>query len=148
MDINKNILSIAAIVIAISIGYYFLVFLPGNKQSADLSLNKSKCAQTAENVFNAYKKDGRAGPTTISHYSNHYSTKSDKCYVEITDSFTDSSGAGVSILDAVENRELAWALISVDKTKGSLYDSVDISGNNTDMTKEQFEALEKQYMSE
>jgi len=146
MDINKNVLSLAAIVVAFSIGYYFVVFLPANKEAEALSLNKSKCAQAAGSVFSAYKKDSASGPLASRHYSSHYSTKLDKCYVEITDNFAESTG--VSILDATENRELTWALISADKTQGSLYASVGINGDNTDITKEQFETLEKQYLSE
>jgi hypothetical protein len=146
MDINKNALSLAVIIIALSVGYYFAIFLPSNKQAETLSSNKSKCAQAADNVFSAYKKDGASGPTFSSNFTSHYNTKLDKCFVEITDN--SSVSTGVSISDAIENRELAWAYITTGNAKNTLYGSLDINGKNTDLTKDQFETLEKQYMSE
>ncbi len=139
---NNNLIGIAVIIVALTVGYYFGVFLPKEKIAQSLAINQSKCLQLEKDVVGGWKKDS---PEDFISGSNHYNTKLNKCIVEVFSRGTSSTL--VSILDAVEDANLA-SCITTDNDLKNKQPPYCYTGDNNDITKSQFDKLEKQYLSQ
>ncbi len=137
----KNILGAGVVLVAISIGYYFGIFLPKEKASLTLSANQSRCLQLEKDAVNDWKKVGEND--TISG-SNHYNIKLNKCIVEISSVGRDS--ITVLISDATEDSKLASCITTYTSAKEPPY-CYAYTGDKK-ITKEEFSELEKMYLSE
>ena len=96
MNFFKNnwfrlIVVVAILIIALSVGYYFLVYLPKLNASQELSKNIENCSQLESKVYKSYVDFIYHG-TIISGNSvsseNNYNQNLKKCFVEITDDTT------------------------------------------------------------
>ncbi|MFA5996959.1 MAG: hypothetical protein WC791_00560 [Candidatus Paceibacterota bacterium] len=153
MNVNKIIITSSVLIFALSASYFFVFYLPANQNAQNLVLRKADCAQRGKDALSRYKQEASKNiSNSTQDFSSHYNTKLQKCFVEITDILADKNflSTSVTIYDGLENKQMAWFVTtSSGLGKGTKeYGVVDINGNNTDITQEQFETLERQYMSE
>lgn len=107
------------LVVGLSIAYYFVVLFPTQqqnlaKQQTNSSLKntidmQAKCADAAKNFFNE-DKWGRAAEDINSsnvNYTDNYNSKYNKCFVLITERFSDGSGISLILFDVFGHKEYA-----------------------------------------
>lgn len=142
-------------VVALSVAYYFVIFLPKNKLAEILSENQSACSEISDKTLLEYKKNTLEIGGKISGFestSNHYNTKLKKCIVEISD----SSSVGntlmnyITVMDGVENKNLLWCAISrqIGRPEDDSCINYESNINGDEITKAKFDLLEKQYLTE
>lgn len=132
--------------VAFSVVYYFVFFLPKIKNQEVLSKNQLICSQLEEKVKNNYDKDYEHLGITYLSSSNHYNKKLQKCIVDISYDWNSSEPAYTEeyVVDVVENQRLMQCSERVFKDV-----ETDICNKNGEkITLPQFNAFEKQYMSE
>ena len=149
----KTILALGGCVIAFSIAYYFLSFLPYEKKTEDLSKNKLSCSQLGDKTLVDYKNSMLALGSKLSgaeSATNHYNQKLSKCIVEIFDSSYSGNTISnfITVSDAVENKNLLWCYIGVTQKDNTLCTDYSNNSEGVDITKAQFDDMEKKYMSE
>lgn len=152
----KLILAFGVLLIGISISYYFLFFMPKNKEAEILSENQSKCLQMKDKSLTEYNKsisDYIGKKSDSASASNHYNTKLKKCIVEIVDNTYSSVppysiSQSISVTDAVENTNLISGTYGIGEHTLPDYYWKGIGDKNDTLTKEQFEKLEKEYMNQ
>lgn len=154
----KLIIALGVLLIGISISYYFLYFIPKNKQAELLSENQVKCLQLKDKVFSEYNKQvfdtgGKRSDSDSdsASASNHYNTKLNKCLVEIVDNTFSKTGSitqSVQVVDAIEGTNLVTCIYGLGTDGMAPYCYKGIGDVNDEITKEQFEILDKEYMSQ
>ena len=101
----KLIIAVAVLIVVLSVGWYFIIFLPKNQpaQSNIISLQKA-CASQAKEIFNLRTGDNSVMGTDYT-YQDHYNNNLSKCYVLITGMRSD--GQTNLLMDAYENKTIA-----------------------------------------
>ena len=158
MKIIHVVLSLALIIISLSVGYYFCIFLPHEQTHRDLTQNQASCLQMEQSIIKQLSGNLIQGQSVSG--KNHYNLTLNKCFVEIDDNIVNSIGLSndYSIYDAVEDNVLADCLIT-DKFNSKDFqtntsticfdDSQPVKNNgNPNITKSQFDSLELKYMGE
>lgn len=152
----KLILAFGVLLIGISISYYFLLFIPKNKEAEILSENQSKCLLLKDKVFSEYNKQTlvagiKRSDSDSSSASNHYNTKLKKCLVEIVNNTYSNTGTitqSVDVVDAIEGISLVTCIYGIGTGGMAPYCYKGIGGVNDEITKEKFEILDKELMSQ
>jgi len=109
----KLSIAIAVLIVAVSVGYYFIGNASRAGQSAtvqtansqDSISNQQDCANQASNAYVAegYGPADRSGD--ITSYTNHYDQKLNKCFIEIYD--RGGTLSSIYLIDAYELKEYA-----------------------------------------
>jgi hypothetical protein len=144
VDSSKLLLSVCALVISISVGYYFLHYLPGlqnakiaKEKAAELYQKRENCAKQSQEHYQNLKKEVSQS-TTVLNPSYHYNASLEKCFY----SGGTLQGSGISkyIVDISENETVAMYLSEVN---GKAF-----TGNScgTCMELEEFKAKEKELL--
>lgn len=140
-EISKQLFALSAIIVSLSIGYYFVVHLPAaqnakiaKEKEADIYLRQQNCAKQSQEYYENLKKEVNQD-TSVLNPKYHYNPSLGKCFY----SGGTLQGSAVSkfIVDITENEEVATYLSEVGgKT---------LTGNlcDTCMELEDFEAKEK-----
>jgi hypothetical protein len=122
----KIIIAVAVLIIACSIGYYFITIpRTATIQTNDID-SQAKCATQAQKVLDNFEKkyindgwssaDGGVPASTRVNFNqqNHYNQTLNKCFILITYDFTQAglgnpkfTGNGETLFDAYQNDELA-----------------------------------------
>ncbi|MEJ0002285.1 MAG: hypothetical protein WDN09_03920 [bacterium] len=129
---TMKLFGIGFIVIIMSLGYYFAIFLPNEKAHQNLLVNQDKCLQMEKNITADFDKNW---PNDLFSAQNHFNSNLNKCIVKLTNS------SSVTILDATEDKSLIACFTTNQKT--DCY-----SGENNKITKDNFDEIEHQYMTE
>ena len=146
------------LLVSLTIGYYFGIFLPRQAAMKDLEKNQTDCSQLDDKVSAEYAKDSMSS-TQISH---HYNSLLHRC---IFDEYTTSNSSGFDngIYNKVEIENISFAdeqniLFECDTITGYYsYQIKDRSENCTDyrtvyrgqeMSTSSFPILQQQYMTQ
>ena len=139
------------LVVALSVGYYFIFFLPNSHARETIIQNQTACSQMEQKVIDKNYPNFITGMMEISS-KNHYNLRLNKCLVEINYSF----GTGVllhtedSVFDALENKTLFDCVSQhhsdLSVTSGCYDHSSNQSG--TEISRETFDSLMSHYMTE
>src|ERR1035437_1325983 len=83
MRLFYSILGVAVIVIALSVSYYFVIFLPQEQTQQDLAKNQASCLELEQSIV----KEGNARNIQGEDLSgkNYYNPILKKCFVETED---------------------------------------------------------------
>lgn len=156
------VLGISGLIIAFSVGYYFIWYLPQEKASQDLTQNQANCLQLQSKVLEENEQQVAAlgsdpGMTNTFSATNHYNPDLKKCIVEIDESSISTIAPingkslittydSASIVDAVEDSGIASCDVSRDSQTGkrSVLTCTDAQGNQ--ITEAKFYAIETKYM--
>lgn len=139
----KKFLSIGIVLVVVFIGYYFLIFLPKETKVKNLTKNQSKCLDIENKIVNDYKQQNQSHGLVTA--INHFNIKEEKCFVSMSDSFDNNfvTGANTYIIDGVEDKTLAVCSVEIKSSKTECSDT-----DGKTITKDKFDELEKQYLSE
>ena len=155
------IFSVAVVIVASAVGYYFAWFLPQARQAENLTDNQVKCSQVQEKQLAEYKKNMQSGGNSdIVSGTNHYNQKLHKCIVEIND-YSSKSGTAlngkeysyassiVDIMDGLENTGLASCDINTDTTDplNQKRTATCFNSDSTTISEDVFNNLEKDYLN-
>lgn len=151
----KLILAFGVLLIGISISYYFLIFTPKNKEVEMLSENQSKCLQLQDKLYSEYNQreiESSGKKSDSASASNHYNTKLKKCLVEISDNTYSANPPSitqtVSVSDAVEGANLVSCIYGIGSNAMAPYCYKGLGDVKDEITKDKFEILEREYMSQ
>lgn len=144
IDSFKLSLSFCALAVSLSIGYYFVIYVPrlqnvrmAQEKTQELYRRKEACAKQSEIYYEKLKKEVVQSASVLNP-SYHYNAKLEKCFY----SGGTFQGSAISkyIIDISENETIAMFLSGVDgKTLiGNLCD--------TCMELEPYEAKEKELL--
>lgn len=142
--ISKQLFALSAIIVSLSIGYYFVVHLPtvqtakiAKEKEADLYLRKQNCAKQSQEYYENLKKEVNQG-TSVLNPKYHYNPSLGKCFY----SGGTLQGNVVSkyIVDISENEEVVTYLSEVGG-KAILGDNC-----NTCVELEEFKAKERELL--
>lgn len=150
-------------VVAVIVGYYFLIFLPQLKTQAKLAQDQVSCADMQQKFLSENGENPHVSAI------NHYNTKLKKCFVledQNTPPFPTDGGTihgdDYTIYDVVENNIIADCSLRYENTwlgttktiESDCYDdrnssiSDDTGNYGISITKAQFDSLENRYMTE
>ncbi len=114
--IKENLFKVGVLLVALLIVILAVYFYNSSKNSeAEKQTTKTQlllqgqCADAAKKFFNE-DKWGRAAEDINSsnvNYTNHYNSKYNKCFVLITERFSDGSGTSQVLYDVLEHKEYA-----------------------------------------
>ncbi len=154
---NSRLIGFSAIIISLSIGYYFAVFLPAKKTQElliknerdareELAKNQAYCSETEKKVFSDFLALGNDSRSSSS--INHYNQKLKKCIVEIStiSSTLQYSTHTINVIDGTENKTLIWG--QSGSNNKSVYLNYIKNSDGEMISKEDFFIIEHQYMSE
>ena len=111
----KIIIAVAVLIVAVSVGYYFAIYIPARQQEqkSDVDL-QAKCATQAQKTFDDFASTMTSNSAGGDFgEQNHYNQKLDKCFVLISYISTTGlvNGGDIAnheaLFDAYENTELA-----------------------------------------
>lgn len=147
---NNNLIGIAAIILAVSIGYYFGIFLPSKSVNEQLSKNQIDCSQTQKNVYQNYISTNDVSKSTLDS-NNHYNQKLNECIVEVSDmSCGKVCTSDLTIFNGIENKAVAYCVTPLGNNliNGPTCEDFSKNPQGDFITKDQFNQLENQYMSQ
>jgi hypothetical protein len=146
---------IAAISAGLGVTYYYSIFLPAEKNRADLVEGQQQCLELQQKVLANYQKDymdGNTSQATQATARNHFSQKLQKCYVEITETIEISSNSFAYyyyVFDAVENNPLFDCLFpSGGGVPTTCEDNRESKGSGKTISGAMFMTLENEYMKQ
>lgn len=146
----KIIIAVAVLIVAISAGYYFLVYLPKIQLSQELSKNIENCSQLEQKVYKNYVDliyhGTITGGDSVSS-ENHYNQELNKCFVEIVNISPAPHNfqmTTTNIYDGEEDMVIAQSVVSFNNgiTSGTYWSQDKAFG----MSLVDFENLEIKYM--
>jgi len=159
----KIIIAIAILIVAVSAGYYFFVYLPKYQEEGLLEQknerannsnfsNQEKCAEDSAKFFDKYMQG--SAKNIGDGYNSHYNKSLNKCFIELSQGLGNNSISYV-LEDAIEGTEYAeieFSMIAGEDNPGlcTLYPNG--TGDGTDsiskkcVNKSEFDTFVRPYM--
>ena len=151
----KMIIAIAVLIIACSIGYYFVIFLPNFHNKETIIQNQTTCSQTEQKVISKNYPNIIPGITSVTSNS-HYNSNLQKCFVNVKTSSENDPGHSTvfgtedGVFDALENKVLLLC-VSTHHSDSSVDSSCwdhRVNETGTEIPRATFDSLKNSYMNQ
>lgn len=155
---------LAVALAALSVGFYFVIFLPNVRAQQLAATSQANCLQTEQTLLTQIQREAKQGPLpggdSYEPIKAHYNQTLKKCYVEVDDFFMQNGsfmGNDYAIYNASEDAEIAdcditnWSPTSyrtATTTTQCENDAASAVATSTAISAAQFQLLEKQYMGQ
>ena len=150
----QMLMGMCVLAIALSLVYYFILFLPQQTKEEQLLTDQAQCAKQADIAKINFLQGSEAKSLDLTaldlFVSNHFNQNLNKCLVEFTfSSCIIACIQGDEIDDAYENKPLMNSSVGIGKPSNSgAYENYMPNASNTMITSDDYAKLSKELMTE